>query len=269
MSKVAIAIIQARMSSSRFPGKVLKNLAGKPIIWHIYKRAEKCKFVDKVIIATSLENSDDELADYCINNNLEVYRGSLNNVLSRFLQILKKHQYRYFVRITGDCPLIHPGFIDNQIEALHEYDGDFVWAPAIGTLFEGQGVYSTRSIFHVAENSDSTKDLEHVGSNYFSNYPEKFRIVELKIPDSLIFNDIRLTVDEMEDYTFFEQIYHSLWKGQPIDLLEVIDLLKKNPELKKINQHIQHKRGNIEIKNKINSWKDFNKVGYYNYKTTI
>lgn len=108
MKKAAIAIIQARMSSSRLPGKVLKPLAGKAMIWHIYQRAKMCQLVDKVIVATSTEKSDDLLSVFCKENNLNVYRGDLNNVLSRFVEILEKDQYPYFVRITGDCPLICP-----------------------------------------------------------------------------------------------------------------------------------------------------------------
>ncbi|GAH65974.1 unnamed protein product, partial [marine sediment metagenome] len=118
MKKPAIAIIQAKMSSTRLPGKVLKPLAGKPIIWHIYNRAEHCKFVDKVVVATSTDSSDDPLVEFCINNNMNYYRGSLNNVLSRFIEIIENDYYPYIARITGDCPLIHPQFIDNQIKAL-------------------------------------------------------------------------------------------------------------------------------------------------------
>ena len=247
---------------------MLKKLAGKPIIWHIYKRAQECKFVDKVIIATSNEESDNKLADYCMNNDLDLYRGSLDNVLSRFIHILEKNPFKYYVRITGDCPLIDPGFIDSQIVALKKYDGDCVWAPASGTLFEGQGVHSSRSLFHIADNSSSLNDLEHVGSEYLSNHPEKFRIVELNIPDNLVRNDIRLTVDEMEDYLFFEKIYQSLWSGKPLRLMEVIDLLDKNPELKVMNQDIQHKKFNVETKNKIQNWYDVPKVGLFEFKVT-
>ena len=100
MSLQAIGIIQARMSSSRLPGKVLKPLAGKPMICHIINRAQQCNNLDRVIVANSIDQSDDALYNYCKYNNIAVHRGSLNNVLQRFLDILKKYEYPYFVRIT-------------------------------------------------------------------------------------------------------------------------------------------------------------------------
>ena len=117
--KPAIAIIQARMSSTRLPGKVLLPLAGKPVIHHIVDRAKSCENIGKVVVATSVENSDNPLVEYCKKNNIEYYRGNLNNVLSRFIAILNLNNYDYCVRITGDCPLIHPPFIDSQILALN------------------------------------------------------------------------------------------------------------------------------------------------------
>ena len=113
-----IAIIQARMSSSRLPGKVLFDLAGKPIIWHIVNRLKECKNVNHIVVATSNLSSDDDLVNYCKNNKIDYYRGSLNNVLSRFTELLDIYKSNYFVRVTGDCPLISPIYIDNQIYAL-------------------------------------------------------------------------------------------------------------------------------------------------------
>ena len=140
----AIAIIQARCSSTRLPGKVLKLLAGKPMIWHIANRAQACNHVDKVVIATSDEASDDPLSDFCESAGLDCYRGSLSNVLNRFLTVLENNPHQYFVRITGDCPLIHPPFIDRQIEILHNYDADMVRLEKPSSVLEGQGVHSTR-----------------------------------------------------------------------------------------------------------------------------
>ena len=151
MDKSAIAIIQARMSSNRLPGKVLLPLAGKPMIRHIVDRAKSCNNVSKVIVATSLEESDNPLANYCENNSIEYFRGSLNNVLSRFTEILNKHKYSYCVRITGDCPLIHPPFIDAQIEALQKFSGDLIWGKGQSTVLDGQGVKSRKALLHVAD----------------------------------------------------------------------------------------------------------------------
>jgi len=265
MTDPAIAIIQARLSSSRLPGKVMKTLVGQPMIWHIYKRAEQCREVEKVMIATSNDVSDDPLAEFCYRNHLNVYRGSLTNVLDRFIQVLQQNKYKYYVRITGDCPLIHPDFIDNQIIALNKFDGDSIWIPNPGTLFEGQGVHSSRSLFHIAEKSNHELDLEHVGSEYLINNLHLFRMVKLEIPSKLIINDIRLTLDEKEDYLFFQEIYDALWKEKPIDLLEVISFLKNNPRVKNINQDIEHRNYNIQISEKKRKYKPPNLVGSYVY----
>lgn len=99
-----IAIIQARMSSTRLPGKVMLPLAGSPVIWHVYNRAQKCKYVDEVIVATSIDKSDDELVDFLKANNMNFYRGSLDNVLKRFMDIVYEKKPQYVVRITADCP---------------------------------------------------------------------------------------------------------------------------------------------------------------------
>ena len=268
--KKAIAIIQARMSSIRLPGKVLKELAGKPIIWHIYKRAEACKNVDKVIIATSNEKSDDELVNYCNQSNLNVYRGSLNNVLSRFVEILNDNDYEYFVRITGDCPLIHPNFIDSQIETLNNYDGDLIWAFPLGNLFEGQGVLSKRSIFKVYNHSESINDLEHVGSEYISNNPDKFRIVHFVIPNELIFNNIRITIDEDKDYEFIKEIYDELWEEDKIiSLKDVIRYLEITHKDGNINDRVKESKINTVIKGRKASWTNIKTVGTYYYKDNL
>lgn len=266
MQKSAIAIIQARMSSSRLPGKVMKPLSGKPVIWHIYKRAEKCKFIDKVIVATSTDKTDDPLVDYCRSNGLNYFRGSLNNVLSRFIEILNKNDYSYFVRITGDCPLIHPEFIDNQIMALQKFDGDVIWIPKNSSVLEGQGVHSKRSLQYIYKYSNNPDDLEHVGSIYLSNNPDKFKIVELSIPRYLDVDNIRMTVDEQKDYEFISKIYTNLWKSDPLDLKDVLAWLKKNPEVIEINKIVHHKKLNIDLINKKKKWIDISMVGYFKYK---
>ena len=265
----AIIIIQARLSSTRLPGKVLLDLAGKPMIWHIYKRAESCKHVDKVIIATSTEQSDDKLAEYCEKNNLNIFRGSLNNVLDRFIQILNKEIYKYFVRITGDCPLIHPNLIDSQIEALNKFDGDIVWAPTFGSLYEGQGVMSARLLQAIYKKTKDPRDLEHVGSNYIVNNPNEFRIVNFKIPENLIFKNFRITVDEDKDYELMKMIYESLWEGDVIELKDVLKYLFMNQNIKNINKQIKHKNFNKEVEEIKSTWYTVENVGEYHYQDNL
>lgn len=243
----AIAIIQARCSSTRLPGKVLRPLAGKPMIWHIAKRAEACEHVDQVVVATSSEASDDPLAKFCKQAGLECFRGSLSNVLSRYLAVLERVPHAYVVRITGDCPLIHPPFIDRQIELLHRHDADMVRPDQPSSLLEGQGVHSSRSLRQVAERSTDPDDLEHVGSRYFSEHPELFRTVELQIPEQLTENQWRITVDEESDYILMARLYGKLYQGKPISLEKVIRFLQSHPEQAAVNQNIKHSLINQEL----------------------
>jgi len=265
MKKTAIAIIQARMSSSRLPGKVLKPLAGKAMIWHIYQRALECKLVDKVIIATSTETSDDPLAVFCEKNKLNVFRGDLNNVLSRFLEVLKKYPHSYFARITGDCPLICPAFIDQQITALYKFNGDVIWSKRSCSSLEGQGVHSSRSLFYINEKSMDLEDFEHVGSKYLAENPTEFRIVEMNIPEDLCVNKYRLTVDEENDYRLIKPLYDNLYRSGPIDLLDALIWLDNHPDVAYVNKNVFHKRLNVELEEKRNLWAAMPKVGVYRW----
>lgn len=243
----AIAIIQARCSSTRLPGKVLKPLAGKPMIWHIVKRAESCEQVDQVVVATSTEPSDDPLAEFCEQAGLGCFRGSLSNVLSRYLAVLDKYPHAYVVRVTGDCPLIHPPFIDRQIELLHRHDADMVRLQQPSSLLEGQGVHSSRSLRLVADRTSHPDDLEHVGSRFLSENPRLFRAVELQVPEKLKGNRWRLTVDEEADYELVTELYGHLYREKPIPLEEAIAFLESHPVLAEINQNVQHSFINQEL----------------------
>jgi len=251
------------MSSSRLPGKVLKPLAGKAMIWHIYQLALTCKLVDKVVIATSTEKSDDLLFDFCKKNKLNVYRGDLNNVLSRFLEILGKDPYPYVVRITGDCPLICPAVIDQQIMALNKFDGDVTWMEHSYTSLEGQGVQSSRSLFYINNNSVNPEDLEHVGSKYLAENPTKFKIVKMDIPENLCSNKYRLTVDEENDYKLIQALYADLYSSKPIDLSEALRWLENHQEISNVNKEVTHKKLNLELEEKRVQWAQIPKTGIY------
>lgn len=247
MKANAIAIIQARMSSSRLPGKVLKPLAGQPMLWHIVQRARSCRLVDNVIVATSVEPSDDALADYCAQSGIDCHRGSLDNVLSRYLEVLEKQPHDYYVRITGDCPLIHPEFIDNQINALSIYDGDMISLDVPAPLLEGQGVHSSCSLFRVAAVSANPDDFEHVGSHYFTEHHEEFRSIGLSLPAHLQDSRWRITVDEEADYKMMVKLYEDLCQGKPIPLKQAVHWLETHPEIAGINQRVQHSAINQEL----------------------
>ena len=246
MTKPAIAIIQARCSSKRLPNKVLKPLSGKPMIWHIVQRAKACVSVEDVIVATSKEESDNKLYKFCIDNGIKVYRGSLNNVLDRFVKILRKHGSDYFVRITGDCPLIHPPFIDKQVEALKRYNADFIKICGPSPTLDGQGVRSVKSLFDVASKTNHKDDLEHVGSRYLTENIQEYRVVKFIMPDDLK-SAYKVSVDQPEDYRLMSILYNELFHEKPIELFDALNWLDKNPELAKINNCVKESKINIEL----------------------
>lgn len=251
MKSSAIAIIQARMSSSRLPGKVLRPLAGQPMIWHIVERARACQLVDRVVVATSIETSDDALVDYCTQAGIDCHRGSLNNVLRRYLDVLEKNPHDYYVRITGDCPLIHPIFIDNQIHALSSHDGDIIALKSPAPLLGGQGVHSSSALYRVAEASNDPDDLEHVGSRYFTEHQKEFRSIGLSLPAYLQDSRWRITVDEEADYQMMASLYEDLWQGKYISIEQAIQWLQSHPEKACINQHVQHSAINRDLAAKL------------------
>jgi len=255
MSGQAIAIIQARMSSSRLPGKVMMPLAGRPMIWHIVERARACRLVEKVVVATSTEKSDDPLAAFCQQEGIDCFRGSLDNVLSRFIKILDDYSYEYCVRITGDCPLIDPEFIDKQIFVLQTYDGDLVWLDSSLSVLVGQGAHSTRSLKLIASKSQHPDDLEHVGSRYLSEHPDEFRMIGMRPLESLSNLNWRITIDEAQDYRMMQHLYEDLWDGEPIPLESALTWLAQNPDFSTINKKVEHSAINQELAAKRRAWK--------------
>ena len=255
MSNKAIAIIQARMSSSRLPGKVLKLLAGKPMIWHIVQRARACQQIDEVVVATSVEPSDDLLADFCSESGIRCSRGSLRNVLSRYIEVLKESSHDYCVRITGDCPLIAPEFIDKQIFALQAHDADLVCLDPSVSVLDGQGAHSARSLKLIASKSQHPDDLEHVGSRYLSECPEEFRIIGMRPPESLSNLNWRISIDEAHDYRMMQHLYGALWDGDPIPLETAFVWLARNPDFSTINKTVEHSAINQELADKRRAWK--------------
>lgn len=241
------AIIQARLSSSRLPGKVLLPLAGIPLIHHIVERARACRLVNGVIVATSQEPSDDPLVEYCQKHEIDCFRGDLDNVLSRFETILRRTKANFFVRITGDCPLIHPHFIDKQIAVLRDNNADFIALTSSSSLLDGQGVHSSSMLFDIFKASNHPDDLEHVGSKYISENLSAFSIVGFSPPTHLIDNTIKLSVDESEDYEFMSTLYAELYKGEPIDFDEAIAWIRSSPQMQSINAGVVESAANKRL----------------------
>ena len=237
----AIAGIQARMGSSRLPGKSLADLAGKPMLQRVAERALAAKGLSSVVVLTTTGPHDDAIASFCGEVGLECRRGSETDVLSRYLALVDEFDADYLVRITGDCPLISPDHIDFQVQALRETDCDFTCLPpgVRSTVLEGQGAMSVRALRR-AGGSDDPRDREHVGSFYFNEHVDEFRHVELSCAPELLRTDLRITVDQAEDLELLRAVFHHFAPADDslASLAEVLSWLDSEPSLARLNRAV-------------------------------
>lgn len=205
----AVAGIQARMGSSRLPGKSLADVAGLPLIRRVYDRARAARSLDAVVVLTSVEAADDALASYCEASDIPVRRGPEQDVFARYTQLMDEFDPRYVLRITGDCPFVSPAHIDAQVAALEAHDADFAPAGAAEHIFPGQGAISARAL-RLAESSTDPEDREHVGSFYLARRRAEFRTVTMQTASFAGSEGLRLCVDEAADLEQARAVYAAL-----------------------------------------------------------
>ncbi len=239
--KTTSVIIQARLASTRLPGKVLKELCGKPILWHLWNRLSYAINVDNIIVATTVLPEDDSIQYFCDEYKIPFYRGSSNDVLSRYYETAKKFNAETIVRITADCPVVDPAIIDKMIETYRVNKADYL-SNCITRTFP-RGLDAEIFSFSVLERTHCQAALpyerEHV-TPYIYHNPETFLLKDfLNTEDA---SNHRWTVDTEEDYELIKFIYNSLYHKKEIFLLDdILCLFRENPGLIKINQHIEQK----------------------------
>jgi spore coat polysaccharide biosynthesis protein SpsF len=238
-----LAVLQARVSSTRLPGKVLKPILGVPMIIRQIERVKRAKLIDKLVIATSIDKSDDQLADLCRDYQLDCFRGSLDDVLDRFYQAALKYNPEQVVRLTGDCPLTDPEVIDKVIE-LH-LKGNYDYTSNVFELSYPDGLDVEVVRFVCLERAWKEAKLmsqrEHV-TIFIHQQPQLFKIGCVKNQKDL--SNLRWTVDEPEDLILITRIYEHFYKTNSKfatdDILQFID---KNPLLQNINQKYERNEG--------------------------
>ncbi len=246
-NKNIVVIIQARMGSSRLPGKVLMKAGGKPLLGHLIDRVKVATLIDKIVVSTTTEGLDDEIVEYCKYRNIDYYRGSETNVLSRYYNTSLKSKADFIIRICADSPLIDPTLID---EMLEEYFS-FVETPDYysNTINQSYPVGMNIEIFsHFALEqahifSKKNFELEHV-TPYIYTHQEKFNICEKHMHPNL--SHLRLTVDEEEDYKAVKLILEDLCQDlNTYTLNDLVGFLEDNPDIVKINSHIKQNNNNF------------------------
>jgi len=239
-----VAIIQARMGSTRLPGKVLSPLVGKPVLWHIVHRLHRCRTVDAIAVATSDKKSDDAIEAFALKEGVQIVRGPEDNVLARYALAAEKLNPDIIVRITGDAPLIDPVTIDRLVEKIIQDNLDFcVGDPELPSIHEGFDPFSNRALRKLMdEATDDPVAREHVTA-YFKEHPEFVRIGYLAPEPSCLFSGARISVDTPADLHFLEEIYSRLdVPAGEADIRDVVGLLRSEPELIMINTHIYQKK---------------------------
>lgn len=201
-----LAILQARMSSSRLPGKVLKEVDGKPILSYEIDRIKQAKKIEKLVLATSVNPEDDPLEQLAISNGIECFRGDLYNVLKRYYDCAVLYQANTVVRLTGDCPIIDPTIIDEVITLYENEKADYSSNTLKRTYPDGLDVEVFR--FEALEkafwNAQSESDKEHV-TKYIYTHPDDFQLIGLT--NDIDYSYIRWTLDNIDDFYFFKHFY--------------------------------------------------------------
>ncbi len=224
-----LAIIQARLSSSRLPGKVLLKIKNKHIIEHIYRNLEKSKFIDKVVIATSNHKSDRKLVNFCKKNKLKIHTGSLNNVLKRFMDVLKIYNPEYVVRVTADSPIIDLKILDFYIRNMKKFKSDCFFFSHNSSLLKGYDVYSFKLLKIVNKFSNNKKDKEHVGSFYIKKNLTKFNTLRIDIPKIFRTSKFKISIDTKTDYENIKNLIY-LNKSFKINLKNLIRIMERNKD---------------------------------------
>ena len=216
------AIIQARMGSTRLPGKVMKNILGKPMLWHMIYRLKWSKFIKKIIIATTQKKEDDVIVEFATANGLDSFRGSEEDVLDRYYQAAKKFGVDPIVRLTADCPLIDPKLVDKIIEHYLKNRDKFDYVRSGPTFPDGiveTEVFSFNALEKAWREAKWASEREHVTPYIWKN-PDKFRIYTVENDRDL--SHTRLCVDDEGDFYVVSEVFRSLYTEGGIFYLDDI-----------------------------------------------
>ena len=240
-----VCIIQARMSSTRLPGKVLLPLAGRVVLAHVLERLSHCSTLTDVVVATSDDASDDVLAHWCQDHGVQVFRGSLDDVLDRFYHCALSQHAQAVVRITADCPALDPTLVDEVV--LGSQAGAYDLYYLGGEFPDGLdcAVFSFSALQRAWREAKLPSEREHVGP-YVVNHPEWFHIGYLDKFKGLAHH--RWTLDEPRDLAFLQSVFERLQRpdGLPFLTQDLLDLLERQPELLQANDGIVRNEGLIK-----------------------
>jgi len=234
-----IGIIQARTGSTRLRNKVIMKLGNKTILEILLNRLVKSRTMDKIVVATTTKREDDIIENIVLNHGFDVFRGSEKDVLDRYYKAAVKYNADVVVRITADNPLICVNLLDYQVKLLIENNYDYVASKGI-ILGLGSEVFTFEALEKAWKNANEKYQREHVTPYIYEN-PEMFKIKYIDPPDFLKRKDIRLTIDTIEDFKLYQELYNRFGDLINIGIKDIIKFLDENPHIKNINMHIKQK----------------------------
>lgn len=239
-----VAIVQARMGSSRLPGKVLMDVAGRPLIAHLLTRVSMARSIDEIMIATSTLAADDAIAAFAGAAGVGVFRGSEDDVLGRYAGAARASGADVIVRMTADCPLLDPGVIDLVVGTLADGrdDLDYVSNVIVRSYPRGLDVEAmfTDTLARLERRARSASSREHVTHYLLREHPDLFSCGS--VVDSEDNSDLRWTVDEPDDLALVRRLFDQLG-GDVRPYRELLAVVRRDPDLLRMNAHVQQKAG--------------------------
>ena len=230
-------IIQARIGSTRLPGKVMLNVEDqKPILYFVIKQLQECKLIDKIIVATTTNKEDNQIFDFVKKLEIPCFRGSEKDLLDRYYMCAKNFSLKTIVRITSDCPLIDPEITDKIVSEFKSNKYDFTSNTIKRTYPRGLDVevFSFTALEEAWKNANLPSEREHV-SPYIKKSNNQYLCLNVENTNDL--SNLRLTVDREEDFKLIRIILSEI-STRPILMDDIIKLLKRKPELIEINKKI-------------------------------
>ncbi len=239
--KKIIALIQARMSSSRLPGKVLMDISGKPMLLRVIERTIRAKTINDVAVITSLNQDDNAIEIICLNNKIKCFRGSLNDVLDRYYRAAVHFSAEAVVRITADCPLLDSGIVDLIVSTFEKGDYDYVSNTLECTYPDGLDteIFTMAALEKAWFMARLKSEREHV-TVFIYKHPELFRVNNVKHQKD--FSSLRWTVDTPSDLEFVRTVYAN-FVDDYFGMEEVLRYLSIHPELNELNAGHQRNEG--------------------------
>ena len=238
-----VAVIQARMGSTRLPGKVLKPIAGKPLLWHIVHRLKRSMFIEQIAVATSTNQRDDAIVEWARENGVACVRGPEENVLARFARAAELLDADVIVRVSSDAPFIDAGFVDHLITSLLEQNGDYVLLEdGETTAHEGVDPFTRRALDKLMMDAGNDPAAREHVTGYFKLHPDFVRVARAPAYPALAQEGVRLTIDTPDDLAFVTALHERLdAKAGEASLSDLLLLLEREPHLRKMNAHVKQK----------------------------